>query len=144
MQAAPFDSGAELAALGIDDGSIGAVVSFIGLCRDEAGRLDALELEHYPQMAAQQLERLVADASSRWTLNRIVLIHRFGLIKPGEPIVLVITASTHRKDAFAGAEFLMDYLKTDAPFWKKEHVKNAGATWVEAKASDTQAKQRWD
>ena len=144
VQSAPFDTGTELEQLNLSDGNIGAVVSFIGLCRNEAGRLKALELEHYPDMAAQQLERLAAQAGQRWSLDRTLIVHRFGMIAPGEPIVLVITASPHRADAFAAAEFLMDYLKTDAPFWKKEHTLDEGSAWVQEKSSDTQAKRRWD
>lgn len=122
---------------------VGAVVSFTGLCRDEAGTLEALEIEHYPGMAEAELTRVAEEALRRWPCEAITLIHRYGLIRPGDPIVLVMTASRHRAAAFAAADFLMDYLKTRAPFWKKEHRRDGTTQWVEAKSSDDAAAARW-
>lgn len=144
VQAEPFDAAAEAAALAAGRSDIGALVTFTGLCRDENGTLAALELEHYPAMAEAELTRIADEAARRWPLLGLTLVHRFGLIRAGEPIVLVITASAHRRAAFAAAEFLMDFLKTDAPFWKKEHRKGeAGGDWVEAKRADDEAADRW-
>jgi molybdopterin synthase catalytic subunit len=144
VQAGDFDLAAEqkrLSASGLD---IGAVVTFTGLCRDEAGMLAALELEHYPGMAEEEMGRVLDEARQRWPLDGVALIHRFGKIAPGGNIVLVVTASRHRKAAFAAAEFLMDYLKSRAPFWKKEHRKDGSSgAWVEAKDSDDQALEKW-
>jgi molybdopterin synthase catalytic subunit len=116
IQAEPFDVGVETRRLTEGRLDIGAVVSFVGLCRDEAGALAALELEHYPGMAEDEIRRTVAAARSRWPLRGVSVIHRHGRVVPGESIVLVLTASSHRAAAFAAAEFLMDYLKTRAPF----------------------------
>ena len=124
IQREDFDASTEVAALTAGRKDIGAVVTFAGLCRDEAGRLAALELEHYPGMAEEEIARVAAEAEQRWPLMGVTAIHRFGKIKPGENIVLVVTASAHRQAAFEAAEFLMDYLKTRAPFWKKEHNKD--------------------
>ena len=144
IQSADFDVATELRALAQDRPGIGAVVTFTGLCRDESGTLAALELEHYPGMAEEELRRVVAEAETRWPLLGVRVIHRFGLIKPGEQIVLAIAASAHRAAAFAAADFLMDYLKTRAPFWKKEHrLDGTAGEWVEAKAADDSAAQRW-
>jgi molybdopterin synthase catalytic subunit len=123
---------------------IGAVVTFTGICRgDENGKpIAALTLEHYPTMAEAEIERHVAEAERRWALLGTTVIHRHGRIEPGEDIVLVVTASSHRQDAFAAAEFLMDYLKTRAPFWKRVE-QPAGGTWVEAKSADDAAADRW-
>jgi molybdopterin synthase catalytic subunit len=124
--------------------NIGAVVTFTGLCRDENGTLDALELEHYPGMAEEEMARVLAEARQRWPLDGATVIHRYGKILPGENIVLVVTASRHRTAAFAAAEFIMDYLKTRAPFWKKEHRKDGSSSaWVEAKDADDQALDQW-
>lgn len=144
IQREDFDVAAEIASLTQGRGDIGAVVTFTGLCRDEGGRLAALELEHYPGMAETELTRVAEEAAGRWPLTGITLIHRFGKIAPGGNIVLVITASGHRGAAFAAAEFLMDYLKTRAPFWKREHLAD-GTTgaWVEARADDDAAADRW-
>lgn len=144
IQAEAFDTAAETAALAQGRGDIGAVVAFTGLCRDEDGRLSALELEHYPGMAEAEIARMAAQAETRWPLKGLTVIHRFGLIRPGEPIVLVLAASAHRHAAFEAAEFLMDYLKTRAPFWKREHLAD-GTTgaWVEAKDADDAAMERW-
>ncbi|WP_332697321.1 molybdenum cofactor biosynthesis protein MoaE [Bosea sp. (in: a-proteobacteria)] len=144
IQREDFDIGAEIAALTASRRDIGAVVSFAGLCRDEGGRLAALELEHYPGMAEAEILRVAEEAASRWPLTGLVAIHRFGLIEPGAQIVLVVAASAHRRAAFEGAEFLMDYLKARAPFWKREHlVDGTIGVWVEAKASDDAAAERW-
>jgi molybdopterin synthase catalytic subunit len=139
-----FDVAAEAARLTQGRTDIGALVSFTGLCRDEGGALTALEIEHYPSMAEAEINRAALEAASRWPLEAILAVHRHGLILPGEPIVLVITASQHRGEAFAAASFLMDYLKTEAPFWKKRHLAGKGAgDWVEAKNQDEAAAQKW-
>jgi molybdopterin synthase catalytic subunit len=120
------------------------VASFLGLCRSEEGRLSGLELEHYPGMAEAELSRVAAEAAARWPLHALTVIHRFGLIRPGERIVLVAASSSHREAAFAAAGFVMDYLKTRAPFWKREHIAGGGVgPWVDAKASDDAAAARW-
>ncbi|WP_298963234.1 molybdenum cofactor biosynthesis protein MoaE [uncultured Methylobacterium sp.] len=145
IQSAPFDVAAEIAALSAGEaGRAGAVVSFTGLCRDEGGRLAALELEHYPGMAEAEIGRVVGEAAARWPLHGATVIHRHGLIRPGEGIVLVLTAASHRAAAFAAADFLMDYLKTRAPFWKREHLAD-GTTggWVAATGADDEAAARW-
>ncbi|MFN3226504.1 MAG: molybdenum cofactor biosynthesis protein MoaE [Hyphomicrobiales bacterium] len=145
VQAEPFDAGAEIAALHNGNPAIGAVTSFTGYCRDEGGKLAALELEHFPGMAEGQLTAIAEQASERWPLHGITIIHRYGKLKPGDPIVLVVTASSHRRAAFEAADFLMDFLKTKAPFWKKEHPASPDeeARWVEAKASDDADADRW-
>ena len=144
IQTEDFDAAAEVAALTRDRRDIGAVVTFTGLCRDEGGRLAALELEHYPGMAEEEIARMVARAAARWPLDAVTVIHRVGRIAPGAQIVLVIAASSHRAAAFAGAEFLMDYLKTSAPFWKKEHPIDGPATeWVAARDEDDRALEKW-
>lgn len=144
IQTADFDAAAEVAAMTRDRRDIGAVVTFTGLCRDEGGRLAALELEHYPGMAEEEIARMVARAAARWPLDAVTVIHRVGKIAPGAQIVLVIAASSHRAAAFAGAEFLMDYLKTSAPFWKKEHPIDGPATeWVAARDEDDRALEKW-
>ena len=123
---------------------IGAVVTFTGLCRDEDGTLAALELEHYPGMAESEIARIAKQATERWPLTGLTAIHRFGVIAPGENIVLVAAASTHRQAAFDAASFLMDYLKTRAPFWKKEHRRDGTAgDWVSAREEDEAALKRW-
>jgi molybdopterin synthase catalytic subunit len=144
VQRESFDIADEIAALTAGRSDIGAVVTFTGLCRDEAGRLAALELEHYAGMAEAELRRVAEEARARWSLQGLTIIHRFGMVAPGETIVLVATASVHRGAAFAAAEFLMDYLKTHAPFWKREHLAD-GRTgdWVEAAAHDDVAAARW-
>jgi len=145
IQREDFDIGAEIAALTRGNANIGAVVSFAGLCRDESGRLAALELEHYPGMAEAEIGRVADETAARWPLSGLVAIHRFGLIKPGEQIVLVIATSSHRREAFEAADFLMDYLKTRAPFWKREHLADGTlGGWVEAKADDDDAARRWE
>jgi molybdopterin synthase catalytic subunit len=144
VQPEDFDIAVEQKNLCAGRPDIGAVVTFTGLCRDEQGTLAALELEHYPGMAEEEMGRVLENARTRWPLDGAVLIHRFGRIKPGENIVLVVTASRHRTAAFAAAEFLMDYLKTRAPFWKKEHrVDGSKGGWVEAKDADDRALEKW-
>jgi molybdopterin synthase catalytic subunit len=148
LQREPFDVAAEAAKLSHGRADIGAVVTFTGICRgDEAGEpIAALTLEHYPGMAEAEIERHVAEATQRWPLAGVTVIHRYGRIEPGEDIVMVVTASAHRQAAFAAAEFLMDYLKTRAPFWKqveKASGKTITKTWVDAKATDDAAAERW-
>ncbi len=144
VQHEPFDAGAEAAALTRGRTDIGALVSFVGLCRDEAGALTALEIEHYPGMAEAEIARVAEEAEKRWPLLGLTIIHRHGKIRPGEEIVLVLCASVHRRAAFAAAEFLMDYLKSRAPFWKKEHrADGSQGDWVDAKESDEAALERW-
>lgn len=139
----PFDPAALGAALGGGE-DVGAVVSFAGYCRSEGGTLAALELEHYPGMAEAEIGRIADEAVARWPLARLVVVHRHGLVRPGEAIVFVGTAAAHRGAAFAAAEFLMDFLKTRAPFWKKEHrVDGSDGGWVAAKDSDDAAAARW-
>jgi molybdopterin synthase catalytic subunit len=144
LQRESFDPGAEAAALSRGRTDIGAVVTFTGICRgaEDGAPIAALTLEHYPGMAEAEIARHVEEAQRRWPLLGVTVIHRYGRIEPGENIVLVVTASSHREAAFAAAEFLMDYLKTRAPFWKQ--VESAqGRTWVEAKATDDAAAGRW-
>jgi molybdopterin synthase catalytic subunit len=144
LQREPFDAAAETERLTRGRADIGAVVTFTGLCRgtEDGAPIAALTLEHYPGMAEAEIARHVEEAERRWSLFGVTVIHRHGRIAPGEGIVLVVTASSHRQDAFAAAEFLMDYLKTRAPFWKQ--IESAtGANWVEAKQSDDSAAERW-
>lgn len=144
IQAETFDVAAETATLTEGRADIGAVVAFTGFCRDEGGTLAALELEHYPGMAEAEIGRLAAQAQERWPLLGLTVIHRFGRMHPGDQIVLVLAASSHRQAAFEAADFLMDYLKTRAPFWKREHLRDGTAgAWVEAKDRDDEAAQRW-
>ena len=145
VQRENFDVGAELATLYADRQNVGAVVSFIGLVRDVAGpgELSAMTLEHYPGMTEKQLQQLEADALQRWPLDRVLIIHRYGRLLPGDQIVLCATTSAHREAAFAACTFLMDWLKTKAPFWKLEEV--GGKTeWVEAKDADDEAAAKWN
>jgi molybdopterin synthase catalytic subunit len=144
LQHEPFDAAAEADDLTRGRTDVGAVVSFTGICRgsEEGEPIAALTLEHYPGMAESEIERHVAEACERWPLFGITVIHRYGRIAPGEPIVLVITTSSHRQAAFAAAEFLMDFLKTRAPFWKQVETARA-KSWVDAKASDDAAAERW-
>ena len=144
IQAQDFDVAAEIARLTQGRADIGAVVTFSGLCRDEAGSLSALELEHYPGMAEAEIARIAAEAIERWPLQGLTAIHRHGKIAPGENIVLVVAASAHRHAAFEAANFLMDYLKSRAPFWKKEHrIDGSEGGWVDAKEADAKAARRW-
>ncbi|WP_408647665.1 molybdenum cofactor biosynthesis protein MoaE [Xanthobacter dioxanivorans] len=146
IQEPPFDAAAESASLTLGRTDVGAVVTFTGLCRADAGAdgaaLAALTLEHYPGMAEEEITRHLEEARRRWPLLGATVVHRHGRITPGEPIVLVVTSSAHRSAAFHAAEFLMDWLKTNAPFWKKEERADGGA-WVAAKASDDVAADRW-
>jgi molybdopterin synthase catalytic subunit len=144
IQREPFDLAAETARLTRYRSDVGAVVTFTGVCRgDENGEpIAALTLEHYPGMAEAEIERHVAEARKRWPLLGVTVIHRYGRLTPGEDIVMVVTMSSHREGAFAAAEFLMDFLKTRAPFWKQVE-KAGGAAWVEAKATDDAAAERW-
>jgi molybdopterin synthase catalytic subunit len=152
LQREPFDTASEAAKLRHGRGDIGAVVTFTGICRrDEAGApLAAMSLEHYPGMAEAEITRHVEEAERRWPLLGVTVVHRYGRLEPGEDIVLVVTAAAHRHDAFAAAEFLMDYLKTRAPFWKqiefapgKPGEQTSGKIWADAKQSDDALADRW-
>ncbi|MBW8364192.1 MAG: molybdopterin synthase catalytic subunit MoaE [Rhizobium sp.] len=144
VQSEAFELGAEVDALRRGRTDIGAIASFVGLARDmnDGSDVAAMTLEHYPGMTEKALAALVEDAQSRWTLLDVTLIHRVGRLLPGDPIVLVVVAGSHRGEAFAACEFIMDYLKTRAPFWKKEETPE-GERWVEARASDDAAAMRW-
>jgi molybdopterin synthase catalytic subunit len=144
LQREPFDTAAEAAALIRARSDIGAVVTFTGICRGEEGgrRIIAMTLEHYPEMAHAEVARHVTAAEQRWPLHGVTVVHRFGRLTPGEDIVLVVTAAAHRHEAFAAAEFLMDYLKTRAPFWKQVEYAD-GAVWVNAKQADDELADRW-
>ena len=143
VQREAFDVGAEIVALTRGVKSVGALASFVGLVRDgEDHGLSAMTLEHYPGMTEAALEDIVAQAKSRWQLQGVRVIHRHGRLVPGDAIVLVVVASTHRGEAFSACEFIMDYLKTRAPFWKKEET-GQGSHWVEAKDADDAAALRW-
>ena len=144
IQAEDFDAADVAARLTAGRSNVGAVVTFTGLCRDEDGALAALELEHYPQMAEKQIRAIAGQAIARWPLDGLAVIHRHGKIAPGGNIVLVAAASAHREAAFKAAEFLMDYLKTRAPFWKREHLADGSqGEWVAAKDADDEAAERW-
>lgn len=145
VQNEAFDLGAEVAALTRDRRDIGAVASFVGLARDtnEGSGVAAMTLEHYPGMTEKALAALVDEACARWALLDASVVHRVGRLLPGDPIVLVAVAGTHRGEAFAACEFIMDALKTRAPFWKKEETPD-GERWVEARASDAHAAERWE
>ena len=144
VQGDRFDVGRELAALHGDDGRVGAIASFIGLVRDlnDGVGVNRLTLEHYPGMTEKALQAIIDEARSRWDIIDALIIHRVGELQPTDPIVLVAVTSAHRGAAFAACEFIMDYLKTRAPFWKKEATA-AGSRWVEARASDDDAALRW-
>ncbi|WP_319826174.1 molybdenum cofactor biosynthesis protein MoaE [Thalassovita sp.] len=143
VQQSPFDLGAETVAFADAQADMGAVVTFTGIVRDLPGdTLDRMVIEHYPGMTEKALEKIVQDARDRWSLGDVLIIHRFGPMKANERIMMVATASPHRKDAFEAAEFLMDYLKSRAPFWKKEFTQS-GAEWVDAKDEDEDALSRW-
>lgn len=142
VQSAAFDPGTEVSAFSAGVRGAGAVVSFTGLVRDEGGTLSAMEIEHYPGMTEKAIAGMVEEAVRRWSLADALVIHRHGRLAPGEAIMMVATAALHRGDAFASAEFLMDYLKSRAPFWKKE-IGADGAEWVAAKDSDEDALKRW-
>lgn len=144
VQRKDFNVAEEMKALRGDATDIGALVTFTGLVRTDGSTatLKAMTLEHYPGMTEKKLAEIEDEANRRWELSRSLIIHRFGRLEPGEQIVLVITSSSHRQDAFEAASFLMDWLKTEAPFWKLEETVD-GETWVEAKAADGDAKDRW-
>ncbi|WP_270727020.1 molybdenum cofactor biosynthesis protein MoaE [Shimia sp. Alg240-R146] len=143
VQSEPFDLGAEASAFASGHRDMGAIVTFTGVVRDLArGDLDRMVIEHYPGMTLKALEKIANEARDRWSLGDVLVIHRYGDLAPGEMIMMVATASPHRKDAFEAAEFLMDYLKSRAPFWKKE-ITSDGADWVAAKDEDEDALNRW-
>lgn len=144
IQKEDFDLSAEVSTLLADLRDTGAVVTFSGLCRSEDGALAALELEHYPGMAEAEIRRIAEEAAARWPVTALAAIHRVGRIAPRENIVLVVAASAHRQAAFDAASFLMDFLKSRAPFWKKEHLADGSeGGWVDAKESDEEALGRW-
>ena len=146
VQAEDFDLGQELTSMRLaGHGNVGAVVSFVGLVRDmnEGDAINTLTLEHYPEMTQKALEAIELEAKTRWDVISTLIIHRVGTLKPQDQIVLVAVSSAHRGEAFKACEFIMDYLKTSAPFWKKEAT-NQGERWVEAKVSDDAAKARWN
>jgi molybdopterin synthase catalytic subunit len=144
VQTHDFDLGAEVAALRAGNPAVGAVASFVGLARDrnEGNPVSALTLEHYPGMTERALEAICARARTRWALIDVLIVHRVGEVRPLDQIVLVAVAATHRGEAFAACEFVMDYLKTEAPFWKREETAH-GALWVDARESDELARERW-
>ncbi|PKO91325.1 MAG: molybdopterin synthase catalytic subunit MoaE [Betaproteobacteria bacterium HGW-Betaproteobacteria-1] len=140
-----FDIGAEIAAMRLARKDIGAVASFVGQVRDlnEGDEVAAMTLEHYPGMTEKALEQIVEQAKQRWDIFDALVIHRIGELKPLDQIVLVVVSGAHRGEAFAACQYIMDYLKTEAPFWKKEQT-SSGERWVEAKASDDSARERWN
>jgi len=145
IQTRDFDAGAEIAALRRGNPKIGAVASFIGVCRDanDGTAVTKMTLEHYPGMTEKALEKIIGEAKARWDVMDVLVVHRVGELKPADQIVLVVVTGAHRGEAFAACEFIMDYLKTRAPFWKKEETPQR-ARWVEARASDDEAAQRWE
>jgi molybdopterin synthase catalytic subunit len=142
VQLDAFDAGEELNAFTAKQVNAGAVVSFTGIVRDVAGVLEHMEIEHYPAMTEAALAKIAKEAMSRWALDDVLVIHRHGKLRPADQIMMVATASSHRADAFAAADFLMDFLKSRAPFWKKEVTKE-GASWVDSKEADEDALKRW-
>jgi molybdopterin synthase catalytic subunit len=144
VQVEDFDAGAEINAMRLSHANIGAVAAFVGQVRDlnEGDQVSELVLEHYQGMTEKSLQSIIEQAKQRWDVIDALIVHRVGKLKPLDQIVLVLVASSHRKEAFAACEFMMDYLKTEAPFWKKEQTP-AGSRWVEAKTSDDEAKKRW-
>jgi molybdopterin synthase catalytic subunit len=144
VQVEDFDAGVEINAMRLSHANIGAVAGFVGQVRDlnEGDQVSELVLEHYPGMTEKSLQSIIEQAKQRWNVIDALIVHRVGKLKPLDQIVLVLVASNHRKEAFAACEFMMDYLKTEAPFWKKEQTP-AGSRWVEAKTSDDEAKKRW-
>lgn len=142
VQDQPFDFGAEAQAFAAGHTDMGAVVTFTGIVRNVADGLEAMEIEHYPGMTEKALTTIAQEAMSRWALGDALVIHRHGRLRPGEMIMMVATAAPHRVDAFEAAEFLMDYLKSRAPFWKRE-ITSTGADWVAAKDADEAALDRW-
>jgi len=145
VQREMFDEAIELSRLRRLDTNIGASCSFVGLCRDEGGVVSALEIEHYPEMARRELTAIAARAAARFSLFGVVLIHRYGYLVVGEEIVLVAAAAAHRADAFEAVDFMMDYLKTDAPFWKKAHYSDGrDAWWISPASRDFSRRSRWE
>ena len=143
VQAEPFDQAAEIAAFGQDHDNVGAVVTFTGIVRNsDAGDLTCMQIEHYPGMTEKALTQIAEQAQSRWELNDVLVTHRHGELRPGDQIMMVATAARHRRAAFEAADFLMDYLKSRAPFWKRE-MTSEGAEWVAAKDEDEDALSRW-
>ncbi|MGR3491487.1 MAG: molybdenum cofactor biosynthesis protein MoaE [Shimia sp.] len=142
VQSAPFDPGGVLSEVQATLPNVGALVSFTGIVRDLTGDLQTLEIEHYPAMTNAALTEMATEATERFGLDHVTILHRFGPMAPTEPIMMVITASAHRKAAIEGADFLMDYLKSRAPFWKKEHHTD-GAAWVDSKQTDEDAFDAW-
>ena len=144
IQTADFDVGAEIAALRRNDPKVGAVASFVGVVRDinDGGMVAEMTLEHYPGMTEKAIDEIIGQAKGRWDILDALVIHRVGTLKPADQIVLVVVTSSHRGDAFAACEFIMDYLKTRAPFWKKEQT-GKGTRWVEARQADDVAAERW-
>ena len=145
IQTADFDAGAEIAALRAGNPKVGAVASFVGVCRDanDGTAVSRMTLEHYPGMTEKAIAKIVDEAKQRWKVMDVLVIHRVGELKPADQIVLVAVTGAHRGEAFAACEFIMDYLKTKAPFWKKEQTPG-GSRWVEARSSDDEAAQRWE
>ena len=150
VQEENFDVGAEINALSKGNTAIGGICSFVGLVRDfqhkkeDETRVSAMTLEHYPGMTEKKLAEIEEIARERWDLEDVLIIHRYGRMEPGENIVLVVTASAHRQNAFESAEFLMDFLKTKAPFWKLEEDQNGKGSWVDARESDDAAAKKWE
>ncbi|OYX44855.1 MAG: molybdenum cofactor biosynthesis protein MoaE [Rhodobacterales bacterium 32-67-9] len=142
VQTGPFDYGAECAGFGQGGRDVGAVVTFLGVVRDDSGKLARMEIEHYPGMTEKAIAAIAKEAADRWALADVLVIHRHGTLAPGDAIMMVATAARHRAAAFAAADFLMDYLKSRAPFWKKEYGPD-GAAWVAAKDADETALTRW-
>jgi len=142
VQTHDFNLSSEVEELRRDNHSIGAIVTFTGTVRDVGGKLTSMTLEHYPGMTEKELERIAVEAENRWSLEGCTVIHRYGELSPGDNIVLVVTASPHRQAAFEAAEFIMDFLKSEAPFWKKEDI-DGNARWVDAKETDAAALRRW-
>lgn len=144
VQTQDFDTGAEIAAMRTSNPAIGAIASFVGVVRDvnEGDAVSDMTLEHYPGMTEKSIEEIIGQACARWSVIDALVVHRVGLLRPTDQIVLVIVASAHRGDAFAACEFIMDFLKTRAPFWKKEST-GEGARWVDARVADDQAAERW-
>ena len=143
VQSDPFDAGAELNAFAKGRQDLGAIVTFSGVVRDTAdGGLRGMVIEHYPGMTERALQKIAQDAAERWSLGDVLVIHRYGPLAAGDIIMMVATAARHRKDAFEAAEYLMDYLKSRAPFWKKEQTTD-GSDWVESKEEDEEALTRW-
>lgn len=144
VQTAPFDAGAEIERLHASNPRVGAIACFVGVARDlnDGAEVTGLTLEHYPQMTQKAISEIVERAQKRWAILDATVIHRVGTLRPTDPIVLVIVASAHRRDAFEACAFIMDYLKTRAPFWKKERTRD-GERWVEARTSDEAAADRW-